>query len=87
MSLAEYADMLEPWLIETGATDLTKETFTTAEGLDVVLFEGLSGGDAFTWLAYVSDGVGVEVVYWFHIDQFETERELAYHSFDTLVVY
>lgn len=87
LSLAEYADMLEPWFIETGATDLTKETVTTAQGVPAVLFEGLSGQEAFSWLAHVSDGVGVEVVYWFPIDQFETERELAYYSFDTLVVY
>ena len=87
LSLAEYADMLEPWFIETGATGLTSETVTTAQGVPAVLFEGLSGQEAFSWLAHVSDGVGVEVVYWFPIDQFETGRELAYRSFDTLVVY
>ena len=72
-----------------GATDLTRETVTTAEGLPAVLFEGLSGQEAFTWLAQgaVSEGVGVEIVYWFPIDQFETVRELAYGSFDTLLVY
>jgi len=87
LSQAEYADMLEPWFIETGVADLTSETVTTAQGVPAVLFEGVSGQEAFSWLAHVSDGVGVEVVYWFPIDQFEAGRELAFHSFDTLVVY
>nr|MDE0502281.1 clostripain-related cysteine peptidase [bacterium] len=87
LSQAEYADDLEPWLIETGATDLTRETVTTAQGVPAVLFEGLSGQEAFSWLAHVSDGVGVEIVYWFPIDQFESGRALAYNSFDTLLVY
>jgi len=72
---------------ETGATDLRREAVTTAAGLPAVLFEGLSGQEAFSWLAHVSEGVGVEIVYWFPIDQFETGRELAYGCFDTLLVY
>ena len=73
--------------LETGATDLRREAVTTAEGLPAVLFEGLSGQEAFSWLAHVSEGVGVEIVYWFPINQFETGRELAYGCFDTLLVY
>lgn len=86
LSLRDHADLLEPWLIEEGASGLRQRTYTTAQGLRTILFEGTMGREEFFWLAYVSDGFGVEVVYWFPLDEVDEARELALHSFDSLIV-
>ena len=87
MSLAEYGDLIESWLAETGTGDLTREPVETVQGLPAVLYEGSTDQEAFTWLAYLSDdGIAIDIVYSFPIDQIDTGRELAYYSLGTLLI-
>ena len=87
MSLADYADLIESLLIETGTGDLTREPVETAQGLPAVLFEGTTNQGAITWMSYISeDGVVIDIVYSFPIDQVDIGREMAFYSFGTLLI-
>ena len=88
LSLREYADVLESWIVEGGAEDLTREPVQTAQGLPAVLFEWSIDEETVAWLTYVSDdGVAIDIAYTFTADQFDAGRELAYYCFDTFLVY
>lgn len=87
VSLAEHADALEAAFIEAGVQDLTREAVETIQGLWAVLFEGADDEEGFIWLAYLSDdGLAIDILYSFSIDQFDAGRELAYYSFGTFLV-
>ncbi len=87
LSLTEYGDALESGYLTAGATDLTRETVQTAQGLPALLFEWLIEDVAFTSLSYLSDdGVAIDISYTFPADQFDEGKELAHYSFGTFLV-
>ena len=87
MPLADYAELMAALLVQAGAEDLIREPVETVQGLPAVLLEGTTDQEAFTWMSYLADdGVAIDIVYSFPLDQFNTEREIAYYSFGTLLI-
>ena len=87
LSLTEYADALESGMIDQGAEIFTRETWTTAQGLPVVLFGWSIGESAGAWLAFLSDdGVGIVIAYTSTADEYDAGTDLAAYLFSTFKV-
>ena len=88
LSLEDYADIIETHvLIPAGATDITRETVRTSQGLPAVRFEmSLSAYRAVRLIYLFENDIAAGITYAFPNDQFDSGQRLAEYSFSTFHV-
>ena len=88
LSLTEYADLIESWvLIPAGAEDITRETVRTAQGLSALRFEmSLFTHRTIRFIHLFDNNVAVSITYSFPPNQFDTGKELANYTLNSLHV-
>ncbi len=88
LSLTEYADLLESLiLIPAGAENITRETVQSARGLSVVRFEmSLFTHRVIRFVHLSDDNIAVSFTYSFPIDQFDSGKQLAEYTLNSLHV-
>ena len=88
LSLTEYADLIESWvLIPAGAEDITRETVRTAQGLSALRFEmSFFTHRTIRFIHLFDNNVAVSITYSFSPNQFDTGKELANYTLNSLHV-
>ena len=88
LSLKEYADAIESSvLVPGGASDITRETVRTSQGLTAVKFEMALFPNRIVRLIHLLDNnIAVNITYVFQDDQFDTGKRLADYSFSSFHV-
>ena len=89
--LAEYADELEFWFIESGAELIARDEVQTTQGLPAVILDVLTPEGLIVWMTHLSeDGIAIDTAYTIPVDSNgEPDANLysmALYSLDTLVV-
>ncbi len=88
LNQAEYADVLEQWLLELGIDGLERTAIETSGGLEVVVLAGWQGEEVVIWESHVTeDGTAIDVYYVLPAAVVEPSLDLVYYSLDTLLVY
>ena len=90
--LAEYADELEFWFIESGAELIARDEVQTTQGLPAVILDVLTPEGLIVWMTHLSeDGIAIDTAYTIPVDSNgEPDANLysmVLFSLDTLVVY
>ena len=88
LSLTEYADLIESLvLIPAGAEDITRETVRTAQGLSALRFEmSFFTHRTIRFIHLFDNNVAVSITYSFPPNQFDTGKELANYTLNSLHV-
>ncbi len=88
LSLAEYADAIETTvLIPAGAENITRETVRSTRGLSAVRFEmSLFTYRVIRFIHLSDDNIAISFTYSFPTDQFDTGKQLAEYTLNSLQI-